>query len=256
MIGGFIRHMPPPGVGGTKPGRVKTRGDGGGGNSGGGGGTDPGGPPADTFYYDEYLGLWVQTNFTDTSYGMDFFVDEAKTQSAGHMVSNWPADWTTYPVIWHSEYNFTAGVLDGSHGTFDSSMTSETAGSMNYDSVWGGDHARGRSSWSDRSSTWTNRYEAADGAWSNDNGNFANDGSGTTTCENSLGYRTSYTWNADGSGNGRLEGPDPGMPATIRWDSMGNGTITYADGTQEEFHWWVSVMPGDAPPPDAGGGKR
>lgn len=248
MPGGFIRHNAPPTMGGPRAGR----GDEGGGGStdpdpGTGGGDPPPPPEFDDFYFDEWLGLWVQVSFADTQFRQDFYVDEAKAQTAGFMLSTWPSDWNSYPVAWRTEYQFSAGVLNGSRGVYESSMTSETTGSMNYDATWSGDHYRGRSSWNGGTMSWANRSDAADGSWSNDSGEYAADGTSTIQSENSLGYRTQYNWSADGSGNGRLEGPDAGLPATLRWDSEGNGVITYADGSTEEFHWWRTISSDDVP---------
>lgn len=254
MLGGFLRHLPPEGLLRPHP-------------AGGGGGVTPPDPwPMPTFYFDEWLGLWVQVQITETSNRMDFFVDEAKTQPAGHMLSTWPRTWGVYPVSWHSDYEFTAGTMNGSHGTGDSTMTSETSGNFSYDDTWSGNRYHGSSAWSEQGTRWTNRTDNSDGSWSNDSGDYAADGSGTTVCENSLGYRSTFHWNADGSGNGRIEGPDPGLPAIIAWDGQGMGTITYADGTTEEYHWWSIVEPvgtgsggsgegssGGAPPPPGGG---
>lgn len=250
MLGGFIRHNAPPTMGGPHIGRGD---EGGGGGSAdpdpGPGGGDPPPPQFDDFYFDEWLGLWVQVSFADTRFRQDFYVDEAKSQPAGFMLSVWPSDWTSYPVAWRTEYQFSAGILNGSRGVYESSMTSETTGSMNYDATWSGDRYHGRSSWDAGTMSWANRVDGADGSWSNDSGDYAGDGTSTIRSENSLGYRTQYNWSADGSGNGRLEGPDPGLPATLRWDAEGNGTITYADGTTEEFSWWRMMGGGGVTPP-------
>lgn len=248
MIGGFIRHFRPPTGEPPKPRRHSTRGDEPPSTDPGqgGGGTDPNDPPIEqpSFYYDEWLGLWVQVDKSDTAFSMLFYTDEAKQHPAGHMTSTWPQDWTTYPVVWSSDYEFTAGTMSGSHGSYVSRMDSETSGSMTYDSTWDGNRYQGQSIWNEEGSAWSSRSESSDGFWSTDSGDFHSNGSGTTTSENSLGYRTRFTWNSDGSGNGRLEGPDSGLPATIIWDAMGDGTITYADGTVDEFHWW-RMLDGD-----------
>ena len=49
--------------------------------------------------------------------------------------------------------------------------------------------------------------------------------------DSSDGYTSDYTYRSDGSGFARINGPAPGLPATIVWDTFGNTTITYADGT-------------------------
>lgn len=240
-IGGMIRFLKPPSATPPPPGAL-TRGDGGSTDPGGVGPGDPPGPDDWNFYYDEWLELWVQVDFSTTTYRMDFFEDEAKTRPAGYMSSTWPEDWSTYPVVWRSDYEYLAGPFRGSRGSYVSEMTTENSGSMTYDGTWDGSRYQGQSTWSASGSSWTNRTDMADGAWYTDRGDFRADGSGSTLSESSHGYRSAYTWNADGSGRARLEGPDAGLPATIVWNQNGEGTITWADGTVEEFHWWFICL--------------
>ena len=55
-------------------------------------------------------------------------------------------------------------------------------------------------------------------------------------------------YRADGSGHGRITGPDPGLPATIDWDAQGNTTVVYADGSSEYTPGWGY---GDVTPVDS-----
>jgi len=99
-------------------------------------------------------------------------------------------------------------------------------------------HDEGEARWENGEYTWSNRYEGSDGSWSRSSGAFASDGSGTMRYEDSLGYRTTFQYNSDGSGQGRIEGPDPRLPAVITWDAEGNVRIEWADGMVEEFNWF------------------
>lgn len=210
------------------------------GTTGGTGGEEP--PPWNSFYYDEFLGLWVQVDFAEGSFSFLLYEDEAKTKPAGHMTSTWPTDWTAYPQTFDSSYEFRAGFLAGSSGSYVVTMTDESTGTMTYTNTGhDGSSSSGSSTWSATGSNWQNEATLGDGQWFKDRGAFRSDGSGQTQSENSLGYRWTMNWSADGSGNGRIEGPDPGLPATLVWDAFGEGTITYADGSSEPWHWFFGI---------------
>jgi len=222
-----------------------------------GGSPDPGEPPVPQtdFYYDEWLGLWVQMQFEETRFRFDFYEDERKQLPAGFAESTWTGNFETYPQVWSSEFQITAGMFARSSGSYVSTLTSPTDGTMQYSYHWNdGASGQGRSEWNATGSTYANETTAADGSWFKDRGNFSNEGGGESSSEDSQGFRTRYVWNADGSGHGLLEGPMRNLPAEIRWDTFGNGTIRYADGTVEEFHWWFIVSPEEVPP-DTGEGE-
>ena len=111
----------------------------------------------------------------------------------------------------------------------------------------------GKSTWSGRGdSSWINRTESADGKdWTESAGSWRSDGSGGTRMATSDGYEAIFTFNSDGSGHGRVSGPEAGLPATITWDTQGNDTIRYADGTVERFNRW-GIYPGPTPLPGDG----
>lgn len=220
----------------------------------GGGGSPPG--MREDFYYDEWLGLWVQITNEPTHFRFDFFTDEAKSQPAGFADSTWTGDPAVFPQTCDSTFEVHAGLLAGSSGSYVSTSDSPTSGSMRYSYHWSdGSGGQGESSWSDSGSRYRNETTLPSGEWFHDSGAFQADGSGDTSSEDSAGFKTSYHWNADGSGNGRLEGPARGLPAVLRWDAFGNGRITYADGTSEEFHWWWIYGDGVERPVEGGGGE-
>jgi|GEM_PF-873747 len=208
MVGAFFRNFH--GGGFLSPGGRDTEP----GTSGGSGGDEP--PPWNSFYYDEYLGLWVQVDFTEGSFSFLLYEDEAKTQPAGHMTSTWPTDWTTYPQTIESSYEFRAGFLAGSSGSYVVTMTNDSTGTMTYTNIGNdGSSSSGTSTWAAGGSNWQNEATLRDGKWFKDRGAFQADGSGQTQSENSLGYKWTMNWSANGSGSGRIEGPDPGLPASL-----------------------------------------
>lgn len=210
--------------------------------------------PQPSFYYDYYLGLWVQANFTEGESRYTLYEDEAKTKPAGAIVTTWPTSWETFPQTWKSHYEFTAGFLKGSHGFSENVTNVGWSGSSTYENVYvDGWKDTGKSTWSGRGdSSWINRTESADGKdWTESAGSWRSDGAGGTRMATSDGYEAIFTFNRDGSGHGRISGPEAGLPATITWDTQGNVTIRYADGSVERFNRW-GIYPGPTPLPGDG----
>lgn len=209
-----------------------------GGSTGGTNGGTTGSGGFDGFYFDPFLKLWVDCTFTETAYTCLFYEDEAKQHPAGHVTSNFTGEWSTYPQSYSSSYEYTAGFFAGAHGTYECSQPTSSEGTMSYEDVFSdGSLDSGESSWGDKGSQFQAAWTATDGSWFHDNGAWSNDGSGTYHCETSDGWTGTWTFNADGSGSAELAGPDPRLPATLVWTSAGHFTITYVDGSTEEWNW-------------------
>lgn len=192
-----------------------------------------------TFYYDDYLGLWVDINDTATTSTYTLYQDQAKTQPAGSIITNFPAA-DTFPQIFSSTYSYTAGSQAGSGGKYNSTYNADNSGSSSYVDIYsdGSKDQGSSSSTANGDYTWTGRTDNADKSYISMSGTFHDDGSGATRTSGSDGYASNFTYNADGSGHGRVTGPDAGLPATIVWDALGNTTITYADGTADFIPGW------------------
>ena len=205
--------------------------------------------PQPAFYFDYYLGLWVQTSYSNGDSRYALYEDEAKTKPAGSIVSTWPTDWATFPQAWKSSYEFTAGFLKGSHGFSENVTNAGWSGSSKYENVYiDGWKDKGQSNWSGLGdSSWFNRTESADGKeWTESAGSWRSNGSGGTRMSTSDGYEMIVAFNTDGSGHGTIKGPEAGLPASISWDTQGNVTIRYADGTIDRFNRW-GIYPGPIP---------
>ena len=206
----------------------------------GGGGGDEFPLPPPSFYFDEYLQLWVQNEYSKTEFRSAFFEDEAKTKPAGNLVSTQPADWNTFPQTYSSRYEFTAGYEAGAHGFYEDTINADYSGTSRYENVspqYG--TSRGRSTRTAAGDfSYSDHTESPDGFTTDSVGTFRHDGSGGTRTSSSDGYATDYTFNADGSGRGTIRGSLPGLPAVITWDPRGNTTIRYADGTIERIPGW------------------
>lgn len=224
-------------------------------NDGGGtGGTGGGG--WDGFYFDDYLGLWVDTTSTDTSFSQKLYIDEAKTEPAGSFETTFPTGWDAYPYEYRSSFEITAGDFAGAHGLYVTSISSEMEGTSSYENVWPGFGSdKGWWKWRDGASSWSYEGHSDDGAWYKGSGEFFDDWHGTSTFEDSFGYRFSYVYNSDGSGSAKIEGPDKGLPATMTWTAEGHVRIVWADGTVDEWDWWgVGVEGGTTGTGTNGGG--
>lgn len=215
------RHQAHPMEGGTSGGTTGTNTDGGGGGV--------------SFYYDDYLGLWADMESSDTSYTVSLYEDEAKSVPAGSFHSTFPSGWDTYPYAMDSSFEITAGNFNGAHGHYSMLISSENKGHSSFETVWptfGTD--TGETSWDNGSSDW--KYEShVDDQWWKGEGSFSPNGSGSSAFSSSAGYTASYVYHSEGSGSGRVTGPDPGLPATIMWSSTGHVKIVYADGSVEEW---------------------
>jgi hypothetical protein len=256
MIGAFIRNMgsgPAPLFASRLRGRGTTGGtDGGGGTTGDGSTGDGttgdgssgttssgGGNDGPYLYFDEWLGLWVETSWTENSWTTLLFIDAEKTQPAGSFQSTY-SGWDTYPITGTSTYEISAGPFAGAHGRYETVYNSDYSGRMDYDNFWptyGSDE--GTSTWNQDGWTWSSSQSLEDGTWSKSSGSYGNDGVGRFVWENSDGYKWTYTYNADGSGSGLIQGPDFGLPAKVTWTPEGHYRIEYADGTVEEWDMWT-----------------
>ena len=211
-----------------------------GGNSGGEGGSGD---------YDEFLGYYETVVENAGRREVALFLDVAKTQPAGNITMVSPVDQEAFPQTYEYSYTFTAGSQNGSHGSYNSTYNVDGTGSTTYNAV-------DASGWSYRGSyastaagfTWTSASTQGNSSWQ-DSGNFLIDGSGTMTSSGSDGYRSTYLYKADGSYTGTIEGPDPGLPATITYTADGKYTIRYADGTTEtyDYGYWggIGLLEGD-----------
>jgi hypothetical protein len=203
----------------------------------------PGGPgTGESFYYDYFLGLWVDVTTTPGKVTYSLYVDQAKTTSAGQIQTIQPTDYNTFPQTYSSSYTFTAGALAGSQGSAQNVTNADYSGTATYSDTYAdGSKDSGSSSWSGQGDySWQSRSDLSDGSWTQSTGSWRADGSGGTKTSSSDGYSAVYVYNSDGSGNAHISGPDPGLPATIVWDAYGNTTITYADGTVEHIPGWNS----------------
>lgn len=236
FMGAFIRDLAPGGGGGVGLGLHRGVREVGG-TTGSGGGTEV----PTNFYYDEYLGLWVEWSSTETSYSMLLFLDESKSQAAGSMETTYASDFSSYT----SKYEITGGPYSGAKGSYESTIDLEGNYATSFDNTWPNwGHDKGESVWGPNGGSSTYRSEATDGSWFTASSQFSADGSGSSSSEDSAGHKYKFVYNADGGGSGVVEGPEAGLPAKITWTADGHTKIVWADGSVEEFDPWTWVEDG------------
>lgn len=240
FVGAFVRQFLP------GPGNFLTRGSTGEGGEGTTGGSTSSGGGGETpeIYFDEYLGLWVEWAEDGNTYSTNLYEDEAKTKPAGSFVNTFDDNGN-----FTSTFTISAGPFSGAHGLYETVVGNDGAsGTTTYDNTWPTwGHDEGTASWSEGGSQWHHRSELPNDAWFESDGSFKSNGSGSASGSDSRGYHYSFTYNADGSGKGRVEGPDAGLPCTLTWNTSGVTTIKWADGTTETFdpNAWFGGDDGD-----------
>ncbi len=198
--------------------------------------------------FDEWLGLYTSVTETAGKTETLLFLDAAKTQLAGQIVSTFPADYSVYPQVYHYTFQFTGGTQAGSEGHYNSTYNADGTSTSEYAST----SATDGMSYSGASSYTANGTSAYSGSYSStkDNtsgsyeGQYKADGTGFSRTSDSTGYTSEYRYLTNGSFTATITGPDPGLPAQIVFDSTtGKYTITYAGGTSESFDWgyWTSA---------------
>jgi|GEM_PF-2049329 len=195
------------------------------------------------FEFNEYLGLWelsVAGSADDETKGsgFEYYVDQARTQPGGHDLT-WVGDPSTFPRWSRTEQTYTAGNFAGEwHKTYAANNEDETGsneGSGNIPNYGTYQYSGG---WDPSGfGEWNERFDATSGAWQTYNWKTSAEGERfKLVSSNGLGMEMLYQ--VDGSGNGTITGPSAILPAKLAWDDLGNGTITWADGTVTEFTEW------------------
>jgi hypothetical protein len=183
---------------------------------------------------DTGLGFFVDAVETDTGFAATFYLDEEETQPAGEM------SFSLANVTLDVQYSFTAGPLANSAGQLHGEPSGLTAfavtgnGTLTDGSTWRANilvtSADGVYSFSG-----TVRLSSPDGTTATWSASGTADGA-RLVIATSDGYRLDVALNGDGSGGGMLWIPGSPDPfAVFAWDVNGQGTITFSDGTTEDF---------------------
>ena len=181
-------------------------------------------------YFDDYYELWA----VQGEGGINYFVDEALTQPAGKQTYTYS---TTEGGIFRksSSLEITAGKFAGVTQVVEITVEAD---SYRF-SYFGNNPDTGEysaiGSYKNGGSQTEVKYKDENGVNRTYNVSYSPDG--TSRVEFNTGQNFVYTLNyaADGSGSGTVTGTNPLLPATISWNSSGDGQITFADASVVTF---------------------
>jgi len=200
--------------------------------------------PSNTEYFDSFLGLWVVPSISGSSFVETFYVDQAETEPAGGL--DYTLDIPTKTLS--GTISVTQGKYAGLTGTYSQTLTSNgTTGNATLNipnvanttcqftvQISGTGTVTGTVN---SSVTLPSGYSQSQTVTLNSNGSF------TVAVTDSLGYTGNLNFNKDLSGSGTINGPDPGLPAKLAWNSAGTGTVTFSNGTTIAFTNWQFLTP-------------
>lgn len=190
-------------------------------------------------YYSSTLGLWVSLSVSGTTFTETFYQDQAKTVPAGS---------ATYTLNLETQtlsggVTITKGPYAGLQGTYSQTVTSDGA-SGNYSftlpsgttvvsqfqvTLGNGSVPSGTST---DSITYANGYSVHATITYNSDKTFR------VVASDSNGFQGSFNFAADLSGTGTIDGPLPGLPASVAWNSAGTGQVTFSNGLVVSFTGW------------------
>lgn len=185
---------------------------------------------SDNVYFDEYYELWAQQGEGVVKY----FVDEALTQPAGKQTYSFG---TTEGGIFtkSASLEITAGKFKGLTQTIQITVEADS-----YKFSFAGNNPdTGEYS---AVGSYQNGTGQTDVKYKDENGadrtyRVVSNADGTSRVEFNTGLNFVYTLNyaADGSGSGTVTGSNDLLPATITWNSSGDGQVNFADATSVSF---------------------
>jgi len=194
--------------------------------------------------YDKRLGLWVVVTKSASGFTATFYQDQAETQPAGSAA--YTANLSTRTTS--GNISITAGKYSGLTGTYSETfgidtlsgnyaitLPSGTTVSTQFTVMYTGG--------TKPSGTATQTITKPDGYSEISTLTYKSDGSMIITASDSNGYSSKFNVASDFSGSGTISGPDPGLPAKIVWNSVGTGTVTFANDLVINFTNWQFVPP-------------
>lgn len=182
--------------------------------------------------YDPYLELWSQ--FTED--GADYFTDEACTDPAGTLRITFDGDPESgsFSIVSTQTVDkgpragtrFESEVGFGENGlTVTGSGTAPETGPFTLSGTWQLDGSGNLVLKSQKPGEEQRTYRIVTRA----------DGTSQVTFDNAQWHKYTLDFNADGSGSGTVTGSSDLLPASVVWNSDGDGTVTYKDGSTRTF---------------------
>jgi hypothetical protein len=200
--------------------------------------------PASSPVFVSQLGLWMVLSVSGTTFTETFYADQAETQPAGN--ATYTLDVATLTLS--GAISITKGPYAGLSGTYSQTLTKNgTTGTYSFTLPSGlqvsCSFTLSISATGIPSGTGSETVTETNGYSETANVTYLPDGSKIVTASDSNGYKSTLKFASDGSGTGTISGPDPGLPATIVWNSVGTGTVTFVDGITLNFTNWQIPNP-------------
>ncbi|MCG9895647.1 MAG: hypothetical protein MH204_09250 [Fimbriimonadaceae bacterium] len=180
--------------------------------------------------FDEFFGLWARS----VEDGIEYFVDEAATQPGGRLTTTSSAG-EDGSFTQQSNLSITEGRLKGY--TYTSNL--KVAEGRVEIELQGSDPLSG-------SFQTVGSFEGGNGAFSSNytdesglkrvySVQFSEDGTSRVSFNTGSDFVYTLNFLADGSGTGSVTGADALLPAQIAWNSVGDGLMTFTDGSTLEI---------------------
>ena len=200
--------------------------------------------PSTSPIYVSQIGLWMVISVSGTTFTETFYSDQAETQPAGSATYTLDAGEQTLL----GSITLTKGPYAGLSGTYSQTLTKNgTTGTYSFILPSGlkvsCTFTLSIPPTGIPSGTGAETVTETNGYSETANVTFLPDGSKIVSASDSNGFKSTLKFAGDGSGTGTISGPDPGLPATIVWNSVGTGTVTFVDGITLNFTNWQIPNP-------------
>lgn len=189
-------------------------------------------------FYDAFHQVWSVSVVEEASgsFGDDYFVDEALTIPAGKARSFFTIG-NGGSVIRGQTVEVTAGPLKGYTATTNATGDS---GGLRYDfqgahPLYGPFKTTGVYVAATNLFTLQNRFGDAQGNARFYDIEYTGDGGSKVRYNSDTLFNFELSYTAEGTGAGTVTGSSELLPATITWDRVGSGSITFKDGSTQSF---------------------
>jgi len=184
--------------------------------------------------FDQEYELWSVYTFDGTLSRINYFVDQAVTQPAGFQEKSATVE-SDGTVRTNASLEITSGKYAGLTHTITATFLAQVF-TFTFDGKQpDGSRQVGTGTFTDGVGEYNTVETEANGVQRSYRATFAADGSSRVTYDSPSLFQYTLEFKADRSGSGTVTGNNILLPATITWDTEGNGSITFADLAKVDF---------------------
>jgi hypothetical protein len=186
--------------------------------------------PTYFFAYERAYGLWARVTQNGNVQRREYFLDNLATLPAGEATETRTE--TNGTVATQGQISLKGGEKVGLAGTWTSFVT--PSGGNGTSDLWFPVEGRCRVDVTTAGDAWSvrARQDARDGTWREHSASRAGTGQISGNCTTSSGMQIQLLFSPNGSGDGSISGAGTGLPASLKWGSNGEATITWANGAK------------------------